>query len=393
MPSLMSRTLLRILRLLLIIAGVVIVLWAINWQDVIRVPAGEPGLGGLVSEQPREYAVTSVDPVPGDPGMISCLPFNSPVSVADVPVEWYRPGILTTFGAASLGLLLLGLVPLAGVYPLQATRWWILMRCRGLRVNWWKTLRLVFVGAFSNFCMPGTEGGDVVKAWYVARRSEDRVIAVMSVVFDRITGLLGLIVLAAVAGILATSGSVAFTIGMWAWVVIAAIAILAWLYFSAGLRTWLGLDRLQRLFGGGLIVRIEEAAHAYGSHKLPVAGGTMVSVVVQILLAIAATLAGVSLGITHDLGVILAIMPILFLAAAVPMSWQGLGVMEALGILLLAMPGLATPNQVIGMLLIYRGYELSWSLIGALLLLRGDIHLHPEHHEQPEEAIRGGIGT
>ena len=390
MPSPMSRTLLRILRLLLIIAGVAIVLWAINWQDTIRIPAGEPGLAGIISENPREYVVTSVEPVPDEPGRISCLPLSSPVSVAEVPLEWYRPGIFTLFGQASLSLLLLGLIPLAGVYPLQATRWWILMRCRGLTVSWWKTLRLVFVGAFFNFCLPGTEGGDVVKAWYVAKRSDDRVTAVMSVVFDRITGLLGLLVLAAVAGVLATSGSVAFTIGIWAWVAIATVGIFAWLYFSVGLRSWLGLDRLKRLFGEGLIVRTEEATHAYGAHKVSVAGATMVSVIVQILLATAATLAGVSLGITHDPGVILAVMPILFLAAAVPMSWQGLGVMEGLGILLLAIPGLATPNQVIGMLLIYRGYELTWSLLGALMLLRGDIHLHPERHEGGVEVVNPG---
>ena len=368
------------MRLLLITAGVVVVLWAITWQDAIRIPAGEVAPDGAVSEVARDIVVTGVTAMPGDVdamiGSIS-MPGYSPAEI-EFPAEWYRPGIITTFAGATLGLLLLGLVPLAGVYPLQATRWWLLMRCRGLHVSWWKTLRLVFVGAFFNFCLPGTEGGDVVKAWYVARRSDDRVTAVMSVAFDRITGLLGLLVLAAVAGILATSGSVAFTIGIWAWVAIATIAVLSWMYFSAGLRTWLGLDRLRKLFGDGLFVRIEESAHAYGAHKFVVGSATLVSVVVQVLLAAAATIAGTSLGITHDPGVIIAIMPILFLAAAVPMSWQGVGVMEALGIFLLAMPDLATPNQVIGMLLIYRGYELTWSLVGSLLLLRGDIHLHPE---------------
>ena len=103
----------------------------------------------------------------------------------------------------------------------------------------------------------------------------------------------------------------------------------------------------------------------------------------------AATMAGLSLGMDHDLGVILAIMPVLFLAAAVPMTWQGVGVMEGLGIVLLATPDLATPNQVIGMLLIYRGYELVWSLIGAALLLKGDVHLHPERDNVPVMAGNG----
>ena len=386
----MKRLLLQILRITLITAGLAVVLWSITWQDSIRVPAGSEAPDGSTTQVTREFPVE--DPR-SDPKLeptvmhgIVIFPTADSSAAAEVsfPRDWYRPGILTTFAGAWLGLLLLGLIPLAGVYPLQATRWWILMRCRGLKVNWLKTLRLVFVGAFFNFCLPGTEGGDVVKAWYVAKRSDRRVVAVMSVVFDRLTGLLGLIALAAVAGLLATSDSTANMIGWWSLGVIVVIMILAWLYFSAGLRSWLRLDRLQNLFGGGLLSQVEEAVHAYGQHKGAVITAISISVGVQTLLALAATTAGVSLGIEHDPWVIMAIMPVLFLAAAIPMSWQGVGVMEGLGILLLAAPGLATPNEVIGMLLIYRGYELTWSLCGSVLLLKGDIHLHPERYPESQ---------
>jgi len=383
----MSRTLLRIIRLVLIIAGVAIVLWAINWQDAVRVPIDEPGPAGGVSETVRFIHIADVQPVGSVLMSGVVVPSDGSTQASqtfEFPNEWYRPGILTTFSNASLTLLFIGLLLLIGVYPLQATRWWLLMRCRGLSVSWFRTLRLVFIGAFFNFCLPGTEGGDIVKAWYVSRKSEDRVTAVMSVVFDRLTGLLGLLILAALAGVLmATTDSIAFRIGIWACVATVVIGLLSGLYFVGGLRSWLKMDRLKSMIGGGMLSRIENAVHAYGSHRASVAGATAVSVIVQILLAMAATTAGLSLGMDHDLGVILAIMPVLFLAAAVPMTWQGVGVMEGLGIVLLATPGLATPNQVIGMLLIYRGYELTWSLIGATLLLKGDVHLHPERDNVP----------
>ena len=67
--------------------------------------------------------------------------------------------------------------------------------------------------------------------------------------------------------------------------------------------------------------------------------------------------------------------------------------MEGLGILLLAAPGLATPNEVIGMLLIYRGYELTWSLFGSLLLLKGDIHLHPERYPESRSGLDADSST
>ena len=51
--------------------------------------------------------------------------------------------------------------------------------------------------------IPGAVGGDVVKAAYLARMHIRKTQAIASMVIDRILGLLGLFILAAVAGVLA----------------------------------------------------------------------------------------------------------------------------------------------------------------------------------------------
>jgi hypothetical protein len=71
-------------------------------------------------------------------------------------------------------------------------------------------------------------------------------------------------------------------------------------------------------------------------------------------------------------------MPIIFIAAAIPLTWQGAGVMEVVGIGLLAGVGLASVNQIVAMLLLYRCLELAWGLTGSILMLRGDIEIHPQ---------------
>ena len=71
-------------------------------------------------------------------------------------------------------------------------------------------------------------------------------------------------------------------------------------------------------------------------------------------------------------------MPIIFIAASIPLTWQGAGVMEVVGISLLAGVGMANVNQIVAMLLLYRGLELAWGLAGSVLMLRGDIEIHPE---------------
>ena len=55
------------------------------------------------------------------------------------------------------------------------------------------------VEQMANVELPGSTGGDVVKAWYAARQAPSRrTAAVMSVIVDRIVGLLALIMLGGV---------------------------------------------------------------------------------------------------------------------------------------------------------------------------------------------------
>ena len=361
-------------RVLLVLAAVAIVVFVVNWRTVLLIPAGEPGLDGRAREQATTYVLASV--AEAGPGAVWVKTESG--LAGEVGADLVRPGMIDVFAAANGWWLLIGLGLVGCIYPIQATRWWILMRCRGLPAAWPTTLRLVMVGAFCNFFLPGTEGGDIVKAWGAAKGTDRRVEAVMSVVFDRITGLIGLVVLAAVVGIFLAESEHAQQIGAWVGWAMGGVAAAAIIAFFVGTRGWLRLPEMVRSFGGGLPARIMTAARAYTRHPGAVLGATAASVCVQVLLASAAGCAAWSLGVTHDLMVVLAVMPVLFLAAAVPFTWQGVGVMEMLGIALLVAPDVASTNQVIGLLIVYRGFELAWGSVGALLMLQAGIPLHPE---------------
>ena len=360
-------------RLLLVTAGIAVVIFAVHWHDGVEVPAGESFAGMPAQPEAHHVAVAGAQYL--DSGIWEVTLDSG--QTAQVSEE-FRPGILRMLARAEGGLLLLGLLFVGCVHPLQATRWWLLMRVRGLAAPWSRTLRLVYIGAFSNFMLPGTEGGDVIKAWGAAKGTDRRVDAVMSVVFDRITGLLGLAILAAVFSFALAESDLARTVGAWTWIGLLIVFVAGIAGFAAMLRGWLRLPTVVAQFGGGLPGRLEEALRAYGRHGGTIAAAIGVSVIVQLCLAAAAACCAWSLGSHHSIWVLLAAMPVLFLAAAVPLTWQGVGVMEALGIALLAMPGLATVNQVVGTLLLYRVLELSWALMGGLMLLRGDIQLRSE---------------
>src|SRR5690606_11670381 len=142
----------------------------------------------------------------------------------------FIPGVLTTLRAADYPLLALGLAMIASVFPLQAYRWLILLRARGYVVGFWRALRLTMVGQFVNLLMPGMTGGDVAKAWYAARHSPAHVgrgAAVMSVVFDRVAGLVGLVMLSAIVGLTMLDHPGVRTITLGAWAATAAVFVLA----------------------------------------------------------------------------------------------------------------------------------------------------------------------
>ena len=85
-------------------------------------------------------------------------------------------------------------------------RWHFLIRAQGIPVPLRRTVQSTFVGLFFNVLLPGLLSGDVVKGYYVARAVPGYTAAtVSSIVFDRVVGMSGLVVLAAIA-VLAASG-------------------------------------------------------------------------------------------------------------------------------------------------------------------------------------------
>ena len=77
-----------------------------------------------------------------------------------------------------------------------ASRWWLLLRTQGIHINIWAAIRLHFLGLFYNNAMPGSVGGDLIRAWYVTKHTEKKFEAVLSIFVDRFVGLLSSLIMA-----------------------------------------------------------------------------------------------------------------------------------------------------------------------------------------------------
>ncbi len=100
---------------------------------------------------------------------------------------------------ASIPLLATALGVYGLVILITVARWNILLRVQGIHLHPWEVIRLTMIGVFFNLAIPGAVGGDLIKMGYVARQTPGkRTEAILTILLDRIIGLLALFMVAAV---------------------------------------------------------------------------------------------------------------------------------------------------------------------------------------------------
>jgi uncharacterized protein (TIRG00374 family) len=103
-------------------------------------------------------------------------------------VQIFRQMNISVF-AAVLGVFIISQI-------IVGLRWWLLLRSQKISISCWAVVRLYFLGWFYNNFMPGSVGGDLLRAWYVTKHTEKKFEAVLSVFIDRVIGLLSTFVIA-----------------------------------------------------------------------------------------------------------------------------------------------------------------------------------------------------
>jgi len=80
-------------------------------------------------------------------------------------------------------------------YMGQACRWDVILRDRGIPAPYWQALRYLMIGKFFNLAVPGYFSEDIVRGLYLVRNNAaPRSKVLMSLMVDRLTGVLSLFV-------------------------------------------------------------------------------------------------------------------------------------------------------------------------------------------------------
>jgi uncharacterized protein (TIRG00374 family) len=238
----------------------------------------------------------------------------------------------------ALGLLFAGQI----VFVL---RWLVLLRAQEIRVAYWPALKLHLLGLFYNNCLPGSVGGDVLRAWYVTMHTDKKIEAALSVFVDRVVGLVCTVVMIFLAYWLIpvegsgaqlhfgtefdlVSISVKLLLVFLAMVVLTA-AVIAFMYANRRLRPVLFkyafiLAIRWKLWAG----RIITAVKIYCCRPFTLLLAIVLSFICQVMPIYGLYLVGKDLGIESHIKYYYIFFPLSWIIGIIPISVGGAGVME-----------------------------------------------------------------
>jgi len=254
------------------------------------------------------------------------------VAVAFILVDMQR--VAAQLANAQLGYFALALVFYLIAIAVNGAKWQVLMRAQGIRVPFRAVLRFMFVGFFFNNFLPMV-GGDVMRGFSLARYTDRTADAAVSVIVDRIIGLMAYMSSAVLAAFITVIVLRRQDLRWLEWVALVAFSVLA-LGFAVLLSRRLRMI-ISRVFAwhwlnplAGTWERVYGALNAYRFRPDALAVAFLVALAGILCTTLVNWLLSQSMGGLMWLPYIFLLNPLIALLQTVPISvGGGLGVNQA----------------------------------------------------------------
>jgi glycosyltransferase 2 family protein len=311
-----------------------------------------------------------------------------------------RTQMVEALRAADYLWLIPGVISLGCAFLLQTERWRRLLRVQGINLGWWRTFRVYLIGAFFNLFLLGATGGDIVKIYYAMRETlSKKSAALLSVVVDRMVGMLGLVAITVVLCslrlelLLSHPLTRALLMGL-TFIMVGSLALIAFGFFverfnlADKLPDWLPMRVA--------ILELSAAFSTYARDPGTIALTFGLSLVAHFCIFLSFYFSARAFGEYSGLtGMIqlLAVLPIILTIASLPISLSGVGVREGLfqkvlSVLYGTPESLAVMISITGFLMV-----VFWGLVGGCVYLvyRPTGGLHLEEVQEEVHAVEESI--
>jgi hypothetical protein len=258
------------------------------------------------------------------------------------------------------------------IQALSAYRWYLLLGPPGIEASYGKILALYFVGMYFNFFLPTAIGGDVIRVYYIQKRTRSLSAATASVFLDRDLGMAALLFMALVFSALAGTSFKGMPLA-------AAFALVMAAFIAANLAIFYkpSYDLLHRLLGAFKMKRADErverlfnSVNSYRGRWGLIAIAAIISLGVQVGCSMVNLLSARAIDLNTRNGWVdyLVLIPATGLMSMIPISAGGMGWREAAYIVLFSSVG-ATQSQALALALLWLGVLVATSLPGGIIYL------------------------
>lgn len=364
----------------------------------VRLENGQPHKLELLAAQPADAqpadgdtdraakAIIAKDPATGQVSRVrpDQLAEITPLTISSPLVE---VGLIRLVREADPAYLLGAIFILPLNYLLTSFRWNVLLRAVNIRLSQARTFVLNMVGAFYNAFMPGTTGGDLIKAYDVSKQTPLRTAAVMSVIVDRGIGLFALIVIGGAMAAYQWDVPDCRRVAKLSAIIIGGVVTSAIVFYTPILRRMTGMNfLLARLPMQRQVRKAVHALEQYGRRPGLTLGALLMAFPVHFAGIMSASMAGHAFGLKLDNLYYWSVVPVIILVGAIPISPQGAGVMEYFAVELTKRHGV-TIGQAFALTMSIRLMQMLWNLTGGIFVLRGGFHTptDAELHELVED--------
>jgi uncharacterized protein (TIRG00374 family) len=268
---------------------------------------------------------------------------------------------------ADLWLLIVALLVFISRNFLAAKRWQILLQANHINRSIFTLFRYYLIGAFFSIFLPSALGGDIPRAYYISRDSDDVVKAATTVLVERAIGLYAILVLAIIA-----SSFVASIIDSTVFIWIGGITCV--LVFMSTLLIFVDLNFFeQQPFAQIKVFRVllnfVANVQKYRHQPKVLLGAFLMSVIYQFIAVVTTYLTAISIDEFFPFVYFMIIYPISWIASMIPVSLGGIGIREGTLVILFTYAGMSEESagliSLLGLIFI-----LAQGVLGLLPFLR-----------------------
>jgi uncharacterized protein (TIRG00374 family) len=311
-----------------------------------------------------------------------------------IPYPRVEPGILSMVRRADPMMLWAAVFIFPITFIVTSLRWHALLKALEINMSLGRAFVLNMVGAFYNTFMPGSTGGDLLKAYYASKFTVHRTRAVMSVIIDRVIGLLALVILGGTMAAYQWDNAECLQVAVISGALMASVCLGLFVFYTPILRKFTGLDFvIQRLPMQKQVQNAIATMNIYRERPLLILWAIIVTFPVHITVILSVAFAGKAFGLPLNFMYYWVVVPVIVLVGSMPISPQGAGVMEFFAVKLTETHG-ATVSQAVVMTMSLRIVQIFWNLWGGFFVLKGNFHVPtPSEQQSIEEESEKVQGT